>query len=133
MAPSSTSPHILEIGVPWNHSSLKPGSVMNPDKVRVMLVQGEKMILDAGYVNYKHIDVSPEDPSSFEATLREIHNPKWDGVIVGNGIRGNPDMTPSFEKIVNAIKELAPQAKIMFNTTPVTSLDAIQRQFPLPA
>ena len=52
---------------------------------------------------------------------------KLDGVIVGFGIRGIPENTYLFEKVVAAVRQGAPQAKLMFNTSPDTTVDAAKR------
>ena len=42
---------------------------------------------------------------------------KYDVVLIGGGVRVDEDHLVLFEKLVNAIHELAPQANICFNTT----------------
>ncbi|KAI0821198.1 hypothetical protein BC629DRAFT_1459142 [Irpex lacteus] len=56
---------------------------------------------------------------------------KWDAVIIGFGVRGNPEHTVFFEWLVNAVKEKAPQAKIGFNVDPESTLDCAKRLVPV--
>jgi hypothetical protein len=61
--------------------------------------------------------------------ITSLEGKKWDGIVIGFGVRGNPEMTVLFEEIVDAVRKHAPQAKLMFNSSPETSLDAIKRHF----
>ena len=55
---------------------------------------------------------------------------RWDGVVIGFGVRSPVEFTEFFEAVVNAARENAPQAKLMFNTKPTDTLEAIRRFFP---
>lgn len=48
-------------------------------------------------------------------------------VLIGAGIRANPKYFPLFEKLVNVVHELAPRARIAFNTKPTDTTEAAQR------
>jgi hypothetical protein len=48
-------------------------------------------------------------------------------VVVGGGIRKPEPMLPFFEKVVNLIRQHAPQAAIAFNTSPMDSAEAPMR------
>lgn len=62
--------------------------------------------------------------------LQLLQNKKYDCVIVGAGVRLVAANTPLFEKIINAIHEQAPNAKLCFNTAPTDTAEAVQRWFP---
>ena len=51
----------------------------------------------------------------------------FDCVLIGAGIRTIPPMFLLFEKLVNAVHEGAPHAKICFNTVPEDSAASVQR------
>ena len=51
----------------------------------------------------------------------------FDCIMVGAGVRTDPDEFLLFEKLVNLIHERAPGARICFNTGPTDSLDAVRR------
>ena len=55
----------------------------------------------------------------------ESFNP--DLVIVGAGVRTDPDHFLLFEKMVNIIHNKAPHASIAFNTNPFDTIEAIKR------
>jgi hypothetical protein len=48
-------------------------------------------------------------------------------VIIGAGVRANPRYFLLFEKLLNVVHELAPKARIAFNTKPTDTVDAVQR------
>ena len=51
----------------------------------------------------------------------------FDAVLIGAGLRQPGDVLLLFEKVVNLVHRLAPNACICFNTTPADSLEAVQR------
>ena len=50
-----------------------------------------------------------------------------DLVMVGAGIRTDPDLFFLFEKMINIIHKKAPKAYIAFNTKPFDTIEAIKR------
>jgi hypothetical protein len=50
-----------------------------------------------------------------------------DCVVIGAGLREPPERLPLFEKIINLVHTLAPEATICFNTTPADTAEAVQR------
>lgn len=52
---------------------------------------------------------------------------QWDAVQIGAGVRSPPPHLPLFEKIVNAVHELAPSAKICFNSRPDDTAESFLR------
>lgn len=55
---------------------------------------------------------------------------KWDGFIIGNGIRGTPSLTILFEQLINMAREVAPHTQLGFNTHPLDVIDVLRRMFP---
>jgi hypothetical protein len=52
---------------------------------------------------------------------------RFDGVLIGAGIRKPDSNFLLFERMMNAIHESAPQAKFAFNTNPMDTIAAVQR------
>ena len=50
--------------------------------------------------------------------------------MIGYGIRGPKEYTVLFESVVNAAREIAPGAKLMFSTAPDGVFETIRRAFP---
>jgi hypothetical protein len=56
-----------------------------------------------------------------------LNKGNYDGVVVGNGIRGMASNFILFEQIVNVVHTNAPKSKIIFNSLPTDSDVAIKR------
>ncbi|KAI8922507.1 hypothetical protein DFJ77DRAFT_538042 [Powellomyces hirtus] len=123
----SRTPVIL-VGLPSTHPAI-PEEMRS--KVKVMLDKiSTDMANDAPDLDFHFVAISPEDPiSEFHAALKK-YNAK--GVVIGNGVRSAQPLTVWFEQLVNAIRETTPDAKILFNTIPTDTIDAIRRWFPGP-
>ena len=52
----------------------------------------------------------------------------YDVIVIGAGLRVLPPMAMHFERLVNAIREHAPSARIAFNTRPDDTAEAATRQ-----
>ena len=63
-----------------------------------------------------------------ESVVRDhLKRKKFDCVLIGAGVRTIGKNFILFEKLVNAVHEHAPQAKICFNTKPSDTAEAVQR------
>jgi hypothetical protein len=52
---------------------------------------------------------------------------QFDCVLIGAGVRKDPEHFLLFEQLVNAAHQHAPGAKICFNTEPTDTVDAVRR------
>jgi hypothetical protein len=60
--------------------------------------------------------------------LRErLGQARYDGVMLGAGLRTLPPYALLFEALVNAVHEAAPQARFAFNSNPGDTAQAVQR------
>jgi hypothetical protein len=59
-------------------------------------------------------------------TTKALTSERFDCVLIGAGLR-QADRLLLFEKIINLVHRLAPQASICFNTTPADTAEAVQR------
>jgi hypothetical protein len=70
----------------------------------------------------------PASPDEAEAALRECADGhRFRVAMIGAGIRMAPEHTLMFERLVNAVTEIAPGVRFCFNTSPETTLDALRR------
>ena len=60
-------------------------------------------------------------------TSEALKSENFDCVLIGAGLRLPGERLILFEKIINLIHRLAPDASICFNTTPADSSDAVRR------
>ncbi|MEM8555510.1 MAG: hypothetical protein AAGF71_11895 [Pseudomonadota bacterium] len=62
-----------------------------------------------------------------EVAATKLAEKHWDVVLIGAGVRTDPDEFLLFETLINVVHSKAPQAAICFNTGPTDSLAAVQR------
>jgi hypothetical protein len=60
-------------------------------------------------------------------TVAALRSGRFDCVVIGAGLRLPQDWLMLFEKIINLVHALAPNARICFNTTPADTTEAVQR------
>ncbi|KAK1590251.1 uncharacterized protein LY79DRAFT_633081 [Colletotrichum navitas] len=118
-------------GLPWNHPSVK-ASGFTPEQVEAGLRADMKAIVDAGY-NIKAVLVGPEN--SLDDISSELKGVNWTGTGVGFGVRGNPSpvITRRLIDIIQLYRDEVPQARILFNYSPNSTVWAIQQYFPSPS
>ena len=56
-----------------------------------------------------------------------LQSRSFDCVVIGAGLKDEPDRLILFEKILNEVHSMAPQARICFNTNPADTVDAVRR------
>ncbi|MGZ5925225.1 MAG: hypothetical protein ACXWLJ_01000 [Rhizomicrobium sp.] len=62
-----------------------------------------------------------------DVTAKALESKRFDCVMIGAGLREPNSQLFLFEKILNLVHRLAPEAKICFNTKPGDSADAVRR------
>jgi hypothetical protein len=60
--------------------------------------------------------------------LDDLRAHKLDCVLIGAGVRFNPKLTGLFERLVNLVRQHAPQSRLCFNSGPYDSAEAVERQ-----
>ncbi|EIM84980.1 uncharacterized protein STEHIDRAFT_112489 [Stereum hirsutum FP-91666 SS1] len=124
------TPSVLLIGLSFDHPAIaehmKPTLSSNVASI-------EDLMPKEGYEFKAHF-FGPQDlektPSAFVSPVVEVLKAvKWDVVVIGFGIRGNPALTVFFEGLVDAVREWAPQAGLGFNDgpKPEATVDAAKR------
>jgi hypothetical protein len=61
------------------------------------------------------------------AVAAKLRAKPYDCVMIGAGIRAVPKYHLLFERLLNVVHELAPKARIAFNTSPTDTVAAVQR------
>ncbi|PRP85424.1 spindle assembly protein [Planoprotostelium fungivorum] len=112
-----------KMGLPWNHKEVPPHL---QETIKNGLEHLSNIAKDAGF-DYTFITVTPgEDPSVLHAALKAK---PFAVVCIGFGVRSQPQLTELFEKAIEGVRTAAPQAKLVFNTSPDTTLNAFNRGF----
>ena len=98
---------------------------MNTTKVLAGLKSSEDELIRLGYSVQRCLTDFGE---TAEAVVRsQLEQKQFDCVLIGAGIRTIPGNFILFEKLINAVHEGAPQAKLCFNTKPTDTAEAVQR------
>lgn len=98
---------------------------LTPEKLEQGLRTDENRLNDQGYEASIGFIFSGETAmDQLAATLKETN---FDLVLIGAGVRRDDDHFLIFEKLVNVVHELAPTARIAFNTGPTDSEAAVRR------
>lgn len=120
----------MAIGIPPTHPSVT--TRLDPAVVSDGIARMEAAMKDAGYEYTQYVSTPEDDISTLIALLKRK---KYDGVLIGFGVRGSAELTPWFEQLVNLIIEHSPGTKLMFNTPelPLSLVEAVQRSFPAAA
>jgi hypothetical protein len=112
-------PKILSIGTKHIPEHLRP------EIEKAIVVMFEE--LKAAGVQNTSIFFDPED--GVDKIKERLVAEQYDGVLIGYGLRSIPELTVFFEQIVNTIVEVQPKAKLLFNSHPSNTLDAVKRWF----
>ncbi|MFS8201459.1 hypothetical protein ACLVWQ_22545 [Streptomyces sp. CWNU-52B] len=127
------SPSLLNVGldpalVDDAPSSREAFPAIDADTIRAGIAAGRARLAELGIT----MDVCLLDYGrTAEAVYRAALAAKdYDVVMIGAGVRLDPALTPLFEVLVNTTHELAPDAKLCFNTSPSTIFEAVRRWWP---
>jgi hypothetical protein len=117
---------ILLIGI--DPKFLDPNSLpagLTPEMVREQAKQANEKLLAEGYrIHNCLIDLGETAEKTIKAKLSEM---KFDGIMIGAGIRILPPNTLLFEKVINLLHKEAPQATFCFNMSPIDTIEAVKR------
>ncbi|MFE5118308.1 hypothetical protein [Streptomyces sp. NPDC056669] len=127
------SPSMLTVGldpalVDDSASSRAAFPELDAEVVRAGVAAERARLAELGFT----VDVCLLDyGNTAEAVYRAALSGKdYDIVVIGAGVRLDPVLTPFFEVLVGTTHELAPGAKLCFNVSPSTTVEAVQRWWP---
>lgn len=119
---------ILIIGMnPFTLDFSLPGFLpgMTAEKVETGINADLEKLKAMGYDPKKFwIDNGDTDQSKL---ANELNTTKFDGVVIGAGIRIPPSNFILLEKILNTVHENAAHSKIIFNSNPTDTFESIKR------
>ena len=101
-------------------------STLNVDQLRDLIAAGDAEVSEAGYeVVRGWID---SDHDAGVARVRHLlSTTTFDIVLIGGGVREDTGVTNLFERLINAVHELAPHTRFAFNSDPSDTLAALRR------
>jgi hypothetical protein len=98
---------------------------MNAEKVLAGLKADQAKLNALGYdIQLCLVDLGQTAES---VVFQRLSESKYDCIVIGAGIRTLPAHFLLFEKLINAVHQHAPEAKICFNTKPSDTAEAVQR------
>ena len=116
---------VLAIGIDPGFADLAAFPQFTHELVRSYLDAQIERLCELGFeVDNCLIDLG--ETAEAVATMA-LRSKRYDCVVIGAGLRQPAPQLLLFEKIVNRVHSLAPDAKICFNTTPADTADAVQR------
>lgn len=116
---------VLAIGIEPAHADYSAFPQLTPELVRSYIEAQLLRLRDLGYeVTSCLVDLGETAEASVTAALKDE---RFDCVLIGAGLREPKQRLLLFEKILNLVHRLAPDAAICFNTNPGDTVDAVQR------
>lgn len=98
---------------------------LNAEKLTAALEADKNKLNELGY-EAKLLFIDDAESAS-DVVKRSLVEESYDCVLVGAGVRTVPEHFIVFERLINAVHEFAPKAKICFNTNPKDTAEAVQR------
>ena len=99
------------------------------DKALSLLAESIAKCKDAGFEILAE-DMNPLDPDDslarFETRLRERD---WVAVNIGYGVRGLKENTVLFERLLECVRRVKPEARVIFSNGPDEVFEAVRRNF----
>lgn len=116
---------VLMVG--WHPSAVDydkyPG--LTPEKLKTALQADERKLNEQGFD--ASLGFITDGETATDQVADALKKTEYDIVLIGAGVRKDDDHFLVFERLVNLVHKLAPQASIAFNTGPTDSDDAVRR------
>ena len=109
--------------IDFSQPGYAPG--MDAAKVQAGLKSSEEELTRLGYS--VQMCLTDFGETAEEVVRSRLKQNRFDGILIGAGVRTNPSNLLLFEKLVNVVHEYAPQAKLCFNTLPSDTAAAVRR------
>src|SRR5215475_9894272 len=109
--------------IDFSQPGYAPG--MDATKVLAGLKSSEDELTRLGYS--VHMCLTDFGDTAEAVVQRALQQKQFDCVLIGAGVRTNPNNFILFEKLINMVNAHAPKDKICFNTLPSYTAAAVQR------
>jgi len=98
---------------------------LTPEKLSAALEGDQNNLNSLGYdAELLYIN---DVETAYDTDSNALNKTAYDRVLIGAGVRTIDEHFLVFEKLVNAVHQNAPTARICFNTNPSDTAEAIQR------
>lgn len=116
---------VLAIGIEPGNADYSAFPQLTPELVRSYIEAQLLRLRDLGYeVTSCLVDLGETTEAAVTAAMRDE---RFDCIVIGAGLREPKERLLLFEKVLNLVHRLAPDAAICFNTTPADTAEAVQR------
>jgi len=106
-----TNPEIPQGVTP---EKIEKGTAATLEQLRLLGYNAELFLVKTGATDLSNL-------------TKQLQDKNYDGVVIGNGIRSIKVNFILFEQLVNIVHVSAPKAKIIFNTSPTDTDEAVKR------
>lgn len=98
-----------------------------PGQIQAAITADENRIRGAGFdvTSFQINDADTE--AGLEWIEDKLRAQRFDGLMIGSGLRLIPPQTALFESVVDVCRRLRPDAVLMFNSGPGTNWETLQR------
>ena len=109
--------------IDFSQPGYAPG--MDASKVLAGLKSSEEELTTLGYS--VQLCLTDFGETAEAVVERRLGEKLFDCILIGAGVRTNPNNFLLFEKLINVVHKHAPQARICFNTLPSDTAAAVKR------
>jgi len=122
-------PHVLQIGMNPDVIDFTPWPGQSAEDLRGRIEQARTALHEAGFS--VSTCLLPDDADAAASLVADaLTATDVDVVEIGAGLRTSQAYTPIFEQVINTITGLRPGARLCFNDSPETTLEAVRRAIP---
>jgi hypothetical protein len=98
-----------------------------PNEIKAKIDTDSERVRAAGYdVTTKYL-YEDDQEAGLTWLAEKLQSEKFDGIMIGSGLRLIPEQTAFYEKVMNVVREQSPGSVLMFNDGPGGNWDAIKR------
>ena len=116
---------VLAIGIEPGNADYSAFPQLTPELVRNYIEAQLLRLRGLGYeVTSCLVDL---DEAAEAAVTSALRDERFDCIVIGAGLREPKGRLLLFEKVLNVVHRLAPEAAICFNTAPADTAEAVQR------
>lgn len=117
--------NVLLVGLRASSVDFTKWPDLSPERLEAAFRAVDRALRDAGFAARWCLT---DDGPTAEATLRDaLADFQPDVIMIGAGIRVDPEHLLLFERILNVAHELAPTARFAFNNEPLDTIAAVRR------
>ncbi|MGX9431637.1 MULTISPECIES: hypothetical protein [Bradyrhizobium] len=116
---------VLAIGIDPAFADFSAFPQLTPDLIRNYIDAQIDQLRSHGYeADACLVDLGD---TAEQVVAMALESKRFDCVVIGAGLREPAEQLLLFEKIINLVHRLAPEASICFNASPADTMDAVRR------